>query len=312
MKFQNLSTHLRLLGMAALWGASWPWGRVVAQSMPPVTAASMRFVLASLILLPWLWRSKGENPWQNWPARRWLGMVAAASVGVFGYSTFFMLGLKSVAAGKAALVVALNPAATLLLAAWLFREPLNRAIGLGMTLAVAGALIVLTKGSPWHLFDGGVGQGELLLLGCVACWVSYTLIGKVVLTDVDALTTTTTTAMLGAAMLAALSLGYETPAAWRQLCGSPVHAWIDLAALALGATALAYAWYFEGIRKLGASAAAGYLTLVPVFGIAFSGLWLNESFDSSLLVGGAIAVAGMLVMHLGRNSSVPAIRIRQT
>ncbi|WP_315126647.1 EamA family transporter [Comamonas antarctica] len=51
------STHLRLWGMAALWGASWPWGRVIAQTMPPLAAASLRFIIASLALLLWMhWR----------------------------------------------------------------------------------------------------------------------------------------------------------------------------------------------------------------------------------------------------------------
>ncbi|MFA9439639.1 DMT family transporter [Uliginosibacterium sp. sgz301328] len=300
MPVNHFGTHLRLLGMAALWGASWPLGRVIAQTMPPLAAASMRFVLASLVLLPWLLHSARRNVWRGWPRKRWIGMVAAAGAGVFGYSTFFMLALQTVAASKGALVITINPAVTLLLAAWIFREPLTRTIGIGMALAVVGAMIVLTRGAPWMIFEGGAGRGELLLLGCVACWVAYTLIGKAVVTGVDALTTTTTTSVLGAIMLVALSLGIEGPATWLSLSGSPIHAWICLAGLAFGATALAYAWYFDGVKALGASTAAGYITLVPVFGVVFSSVGLGEPLDQSLLVGGVLAVAGMIVMHLGR------------
>ena len=300
MKLDNAPIHLRLLGMAALWGASWPWGRVVAQSLPPLAAAGSRFLLASLVLLPWLYLAQGWAMWRRWPARRWLGMVAAAAAGVLGYSTFFMLGLQSVPAGKAALVVALNPVATLLLAAWLFGERLNRRIGLGIALAAAGALIVITHGAPWRLLTGGIGHGEWLLLGCVACWVAYTLIGRVVLTGVDALTTTATTSALGTLMLIIVSLSREGTAAWAGVIASPLRVWLSLAALAFGATALAYAWYFDGVKTLGAGAAAGYITLVPVFGVLFSGLWLDETIDASLLAGGSVAVVGMLIMHLGR------------
>ncbi|MFT4173833.1 MAG: DMT family transporter [Rhodocyclaceae bacterium] len=301
MNTHHFSTHLKLFGMAALWGASWPLGRVIAQSMPPLAAASMRFLLATLVLLPWLLRStRGNNVWRQWSPRRWLGMTIAAAAGVFGYSSFFMLGLQSVAAGKAALVVTLNPAATLLLAAWIFKEHLNRTIGIGMILAVIGALTVLTKGAPWQLLQGGVGPGELLLLGCVACWVVYTLVGKAVLADVDALAATTTTAILGAAMLCALSLSVEGPATWLAMFSSPWQSWACIAALAFGSTAVAYAWYFEGVRALGAGTAAGYITLVPVFGVVFSSLGLGETIDRSLLVGGLLAIGGMVVMHVGR------------
>ncbi|EKU30953.1 amino acid metabolite efflux pump [Alcaligenes sp. HPC1271] len=54
MKSPNYSVHLSLIGMAALWGASWPWGRVVAQAMPPLAAASLRFLIASVALLLWM------------------------------------------------------------------------------------------------------------------------------------------------------------------------------------------------------------------------------------------------------------------
>ncbi len=60
MNFQRFfGPHLRLVGMALLWGASWPAGRVVAQNMPPLAAASLRFLLAAAVLLPWLYWAGG-------------------------------------------------------------------------------------------------------------------------------------------------------------------------------------------------------------------------------------------------------------
>ena len=41
-----LRIHLQLIGMAILWGASWPWGRMVAQAMPTFVASSLRFFFA--------------------------------------------------------------------------------------------------------------------------------------------------------------------------------------------------------------------------------------------------------------------------
>ena len=38
-----LRIHLQLIGMAILWGASWPWGRVVAQAMP--TFCRLKFAI---------------------------------------------------------------------------------------------------------------------------------------------------------------------------------------------------------------------------------------------------------------------------
>lgn len=294
------TTHLQLLGMAALWGASWPWGRVLAQTMPPLAAASLRFVLASLALLLWMHYRGGLLPLARLTSKQWLGLACAAAAGVLGYSTFFMLGVQLVPAGKASIVVTLNPAATLLLAALLFGERLNARIVLGMVLAVVGAWIAIAGGASIGTWLDHTGRGELLLLGCVACWVAYTLMGRIVLRGLDALTTTTATSLIGALMLGALSLVMEGTAGWGRLSTAPWTSWACLALMALGATALAYAWFFEGVKVLGAGAAAGYIALVPVFGILFSSLWLGEALHPSLLIGGSIAVAGMATMHFAR------------
>lgn len=59
--------------MAALWGASWPWGRIVAQTMPPLAAASLRFFLAGLLLVLWLYRSGRMGALRVLGPRQWGG-----------------------------------------------------------------------------------------------------------------------------------------------------------------------------------------------------------------------------------------------
>ncbi len=292
--------HLKLVGMAALWGGSWPCGRVLAQSLPPLTAAAWRFGIALVLLLLWMAASGGFARLRALSGRQWSGLAVGGALGVFGYAVFFMLGLAQVAAGRAALVVTTNPVVTTLIAAWWFGERLNWKIGAGMALAAAGALVVLTHGAPWTLFSGSVGYGELLLLGCVATWVGYTLMGRRLLVGIDALTTTAVTAGFGLLMLVAAALAVEGPAAFMSPLQASASVWATLGFLAAGATVLAYAWYFEGVAALGAGAAAGYISLVPVFGVLFATLWLGEPLEASILVGGVLAVAGMAVMNRAR------------
>ncbi|MEN2433376.1 DMT family transporter [Comamonas sp. F1-6] len=300
MNTSRTSTHLGLIGMAALWGASWPWGRIVAQTMPPLAAASLRFFLAGFLLVLWLYRSGRMGALRVLGPRQWAGLACASAVGVLGYSVFFLLALKTVPAGKAAMVVALNPVLTMLFAALLFRERVNAVMCLGLGLAVTGALYALSGGALGELVSSSSGVGEWLLLGCAACWVAYTLIGRIVLTRVDALTTTTATALIGAALLLMASIALEGSSAWTGLAKAPVVAWHSVVALALGATALAYAWYLKGVQELGTGAAAAYMSLVPLFGMLLSCVWLGEPITSSLLGGGATAIFGMLLMNIGR------------
>lgn len=79
-----------------------------------------------------------------------------------------------------------------------------------------------------------------------------------------------------------------------------------------GATALAYAWYLKGVQQLGAGVAAAYMALVPLFGMLWSSLWLQEPVTRSLLEGGAASILGMLLMNAGRmrmGREVPATNV---
>lgn len=299
----RLAPHLRLIGMAILWGASWPAGRVIAQSMPPLAGAFLRFALAALVLLPWMYYAGGFQQVRHWSAQRWLGLAMAAATGVFGYAVFFLYGLQYLPASKAALVITLNPVMTLLLAVWLFKERINATITAGMLIAACGAVVVISHGQPLEIFQGAVGVGELLILGCVVCWVAYTLIGRWVLVGMDALATTAVTSTLGALFLLCASLAVEGPAGIGQALQANATAWGALIFLAFGATALAYAWYFSGVKALGAGAASGYITLVPVIGVIVSAWWLKEPIDNSMLIGGAMAIAGTAWMNWGRRSA---------
>ncbi len=293
--------HLKLLGMAALWGASWPAGRVLAQALPPFTAGAWRFALAlGLFALWWRLAGRGRAPLAALSRRQWWGLAAAGAVGVFGYTAFFMAGLLHVPASRAALIVTVNPVFTTLIAAWLFRERLNAPIVGGMALAALGAAIVISRGEPWKLFSGAVGLGEALLLGCVACWVAYTLMGRRLLAGIDTLTTTAVTAAAGFALLLLAALALEGPAGLATPLAAPPPVWLAMAFLVVGATVLAYAWYFDGVAALGAGGAAAYISLVPVFGVATSALLLGEPLEGSLLLGGTLAVAGMVAMNRAR------------
>lgn len=291
-------THAGLAGMALLWGGSWPAGRVVAQQMPPLSSSAWRFSIAVLCLLLWMHTRRG---WPRLSARQWWGLAAAGAVGVFGYAAFFMAALQQVEASRAAVVVTTNPVFTTVLAAWLFKERFNARIAAGLLLAVIGAATVLTRGAPWQLFAGAMGVGEWLLIGCIATWTGYSLMGKRLMAGIDSLTATTMTAAFGCAMLWLAAMVFDGPAqAATALSRLTPGGWLAMIFLALGATVLAYAWFYRGIEVLGAGVASSYISLVPVLGVASAVVVLGERLDASLLIGGAVALVGVVWANRGR------------
>jgi drug/metabolite transporter (DMT)-like permease len=293
------AVHLGLLGMALMWGASWPAGRTLALAMPPLSGAAWRFTLAAVLLAAWAtWR---QREWSPLTRKQWLGLALAGAIGVAGYAVFFMAALQRVEASRAAVVVTTNPVFTTLLAAWLFKEKFNARIALGMVCALVGAATVLTQGAPWALFTGGIGVGEWLLVGCIATWVGYTLIARALLGGIDSLAATAISSVFGTALLWSVALTVDGAAVvMNSITSLSATGWLSMVFLAVGSTVLAYAWYFRGVAELGAGTAASYISLVPVFGVASSVLVLGESPGASLLVGGALAVAGVVLTNRAR------------
>jgi drug/metabolite transporter (DMT)-like permease len=295
----HAGVHAGLLAMTLMWGGSWPAGRVLALAMPPLSGSAWRFSLAAVVLLAWMaWR---QRAWPRLTHRQWTGLAAGGAIGVAGYAVFFMMALQRVEASRAAVVVTTNPVFTTLLAAWLFKEALNARIAIGLACAVIGAATVLTHGAPWKLFTGDVGLGEWLLIGCIATWVAYTLINRRLLAGIDALTATAVSASIGAILLWIVTIAFEGagPAA-HSLAALDATGWAALVFMALGSTALAYAWYFHGVAALGAGTAASYISLVPIVGVASSALLLGERIDTSLAIGGALAILGVVINNRAR------------
>ncbi len=290
------AVYAKLVGVAAIWGATFIAGKIAAAEIAPASAAFWRYALASVAIGLAHALIAGRLP--RLSARQWVGVALGGATGVAAYNLFFLYGLQTVPASRAALIVALNPAVTFVGAALLFGERPSRAQAAGVALALAGAAVVIGHGNPLAPFGGGVAAGDLVVFGCVLSWSAYTLIGKRILTGMTPIGATAYASFLGTAMLglaawalpAPLSAGIAPPVA------SPA-AWAALAFLGVFGTAVAFVWFYDGVRALGPGRAAVFINLVPVAAVLLGYLLLNESLEWSMLTGGALTVAGVWLIN---------------
>lgn len=283
------SVYVLLTLSAIFWGGTFVAGRQLS-AVDPFVAAFLRFLLASVLLVAWTYFS-GQRL-VRLRLRQWLGVFLLGLTGVFIYNFLFFSGLQSVEAGRAALIIAINPAMIALLSWWLFREPLGGVRGIGIGLSMIGAALVISRGEPMRLLAGEVGLGEWMIFGCVLSWVAYTLIGKRILHGLSALHAVTYASMLGTLMLGLASMWPMSR--WDTL--AQVAVWdllIPIAYLSLFGTVLAFVWFYKGVQILGAARAGQFINLVPVSGVAF-GIWLlHEPLTQSLLLGGGLVLLGL-------------------
>lgn len=285
---QDLPIYLQLLGVALVWGGTFVAGRVVAAEVPPFVAAFGRFAVASAVLVAIALRD--PRPFSPPPRRLWPWLLLLGLTGVFAYNVLFLIGLQTVPAGRGSLIIALNPVAISLASALLLGDRLSPLKVLGIALSLSGAAIAIGNGNPTALLAGGFGQGDLALLGCVASWCAYSLMGKIVMQTLSPLVATTYACGIGA-----IALGI--PAAWEwahttNLTLSAAAAW-GIAYLGLLGSAIGFTAYYNGVRAIGLARASVFINGVPICAILLAALLLREPITPTLVIGALLVVAGV-------------------
>ena len=287
-------TYLRLAVVPVIWGGTFIAGRVLALAVPATVGATLRFVAASAALLAASLLLEGRLP--RLDRRQLAATLALGATGVFAYNLLFLGALTRMPASRTSLIVALNPVVTIALSAWLFKERMTRLRLFGIVLALTGVWTVVTRGDPLGSLAGAIGPGEVMMFGAVCSWAAYTLIGRGVLRGLTPLAASTYASLFGTAMLAAVAM----PDLLR-LDGAALSPAAIASVLYLGllGTGVAFVWYYRAVQRLGPSRTVIFNNLVPVFGAGFGVTLLGEPLLPSMVVGGALAVTGVMLVSRG-------------
>jgi drug/metabolite transporter (DMT)-like permease len=284
--------YFKLLLTAFFWGGTFVAGRAVTKDVGPLSAGFLRFAIASLLLLLLTWRQEKKLPL---PTRgQILPLVLLGLTGVFAYNAFFFNAIKLIDAGRAAVIIALNPVFIGLLAAYFFKDRLGRIKLIGIVLSVTGAVIVISRGDVRHLAEGGIGWGEILTLGCMASWVAYSLIGKAILKGMSPLVSVSYSSLIGTVALffPACAEGMA-----RHLPEYGVSDWLGISYLGIFGTVLGFVWYYEGIKKIGPTRAGQFINFVPISAIVLAFFILGEPITRSLLLGSLFVISGVYLAN---------------
>jgi drug/metabolite transporter (DMT)-like permease len=300
MKKTNLSAMTPLLAfkltmVAALWGGTFIAGKILAQSLPLMTAAFGRFFVASILLVFVAVKMEGKLPRLN---REQILLTAVLGfTGIFLYNICFFGALARVPAGRTSLFVSLTPIVTAVLAGLIFSERLGVRRWAGILVALIGAIVVITRGD----LIGGItdisqslGLGELMMLGAVFSWAAYTLISRKALETLSPIVATTYGTLWGFVFLTIGAIGEFKDVDWFHL---DWRVWTSVFYLGAFGTVLAFIWYYQGIQTVGPSRTAIFTNLVPAFGVLFSAALLGEPILISMVVGGLIAVLGVSLVN---------------
>lgn len=272
------------------WGANFNAGKMVVEHLPPMTAAAMRFVLASLLIVCLvLWKEKNiiHNVKTNWKIFIVLGVI-----GVAGFNALFFYGIKYTSPVNGALIMATNPLVALLLGAMLLREPIRLNQCLGVVVSLLGILVVEMQGSLDKLLHFTVARGDLIIMVANICWGLYGALSRRYIKNSQPLITTASTVLIGTVVLVVLASFGDVSLI--QLTNQDWSVYAAIVFMAIFGSVLAYLFWNYGIANLGVGHTAMYFNLVPVFTVLIS-LEFGQSISALQLIGGAFVILGVII-----------------
>jgi drug/metabolite transporter (DMT)-like permease len=172
----RLGIYALLLVMPLFFVSNLVIGRAVTSAVEPSTLAFWRWLLASLILLPFAWRGLAQHApriialWRELLALGILGMLICGA-GVY-------LSLRYTTASNAALIYTSSAILIVVLEAIFFRERLSPARIAGALIGFAGVAVIILHGELSRLISLQFNIGDLGMAFCAAAWAVYSVLLK--------------------------------------------------------------------------------------------------------------------------------------
>lgn len=285
-------TYILLVLSTVFWGISFIMTKqlfLTEEHMTVTILITLRLAVATLVMLPVLALSgRLEKPRRA--DIKWFLLLALAEP--FVYNLCETSGVQLVSGSLASVVIATIPL-FVPFGMWIgYRERIHLPLLVGVVLSLAGVALMLTGGEGL----AGNARGLLFLCGAVFIAVVYTLILVKIVDHYRPETITTYQNAIGLVYYLPLMLltdGHELPL----LSYSPTMIGL-LLVLGICCSTLAYVFYNQGVRVLGASQACIFNNAIPIFSLIAAVLIGQESFSWGKVGGIVIVISGVVIAQI--------------
>lgn len=293
-------SFLKLIMLAAIWGGSFLFMRIAANPLGPAVLIEARVLCAAITLLL-----------VSFYLKRKLSFNAHAKhffiLGLFNTALpflFFAYAAQTLNASTLAILNSTAPIWAAIIGAIWTKTALESKVLLGLGIGVTGVCVLV----GWDAMN--IGQEAIVpIFAAVMAAFSYGIASNYTKTAPKVEAFNNAHGSMWAAVLIVLPFVFFIP-----MREAP-DLTITTSVIALGAvcTGLAYLLYFNLINELGAPSALSVTFLIPVFGILWGNLFLDEAIGINTVVGSILVITGtMLVTGLSPHAMLQAAKRRRT
>jgi drug/metabolite transporter (DMT)-like permease len=157
-----------------IWSTHITLSRAIAEDFPPFTLTCVRWIVAALILAPFVW----EKMRQQWPIvrRHWLLIAVSGATGMLGYSALAYIALRTTQAANVAFINSILPLLVPVAAFFLARETVRPRVLAGLVVSCAGVAWIMGRGEPATLLALSFTEGDLITVAAVLCYALYSVL----------------------------------------------------------------------------------------------------------------------------------------
>ncbi len=272
------------LEAALLFGASTPLAKVALDAASPLLVAGLLYLGSGLGLA--LYRIVGR-PRSETPLTRsdlpWLaGAIAAGGIAA---PALLLLGLSTTVASTASLLLNLEAVATAAIAWIVFRENVDRRIGLGFALILAGGILL----SLPQAGSVAISPGALLVAGACLCWgIDNNLTCRISGSDPAQIAMWKGLSAGAVNTTFALTTGAQLP---------PTGPLLLTALVGFAGYGVSLVLFVRALRDLGTARTGAYFSTAPFAGAALAFILGQGRFDGIFAAAGALMAGGRLAPH---------------
>lgn len=274
-----------ILGMVALsviWGSTWMAIRVLVTAVPAMHSASLRFLLAAVILLPLIQFKR--LPWPAGKGLRATSLLSLTMIAIPSALTFW--SEQRLSSGLTALIFGAMPLISAVLTPWMAGRNVPRAAWQAMIIGLGGMGLVLSGAISTSLWQAA---GAVAVLAAVALYAWSSVYAKEALRGVNPFVSTSIQFFLGGIWLALGSLVFERgqPAAWS------TQAIVALVFLSIFASAISFTLYYWLLKHIEAYQLTSLQLIVPIIAVVEGAFFLREAVPWTMIAGTAVVLGSI-------------------
>lgn len=276
-------------GMATI-AAGFLASDIITNSLPVMLASTIRYLIATVVLLPILLLS---GPVPRFSAATWRTLVAVALGGTLIFNSGLLYGLRYTTIIEAGIVTSTTPLLVGLFGLLFFRERLSGRSWLAILAATSGVFLVVVQ--PAEATGETVGAlirvgGLLLILMAASGEAVFNVFGRQLPRSVSSIAASTATM--------AIAIVLFLPGAIVEVVTGPAiptdrEGWLAVAFMGMIPSALGVLLWADGVRRVSLAVSGAVTALIPVFTSLMAVVLVGERLQPATAIGIVIIVVSL-------------------